>query len=219
MVSFDEGKPDRKVRFRTPIALLIIGTTMLAGCAAQTGADVALSNVEANHSVAATAATASAMTPTERLADDLAAADLAFEEGDKDTLAQRLRSIELAGAKPFSTHEKSVLKTWRDSALVSESPMRGRVLGPAYYSGSLAAGARISTEQVLLGGKAVTIATGTVPKDSFRLRIARGDGRIICERSPAHARECRFVPTYTQRYRIELYNAGVKDARYYLVLD
>jgi hypothetical protein len=219
MASFDEGKSDRQVRLRTPTALSVLGATMLAGCAAQTGADLALANVETNDAVAPTAIAPTAVTPTERLADDLAGADLAFEKGDKDALALRLRSIELAGAKPSSAHEKSILRSWRDSAMVSEPSMRGRVLGPAYYSGSLAAGARISTEQVLLGGKAVSIAAGTAPKDSFRLRIARGDGKVICERSPAHARECRFVPTYTQRYHIELYNAGVKDARYHLVLD
>ncbi|WP_198507717.1 hypothetical protein [Qipengyuania seohaensis] len=159
------------------------------------------------------------MSPVERLANDLALADVAFESDDAKALANHLQSIDLAGATPSDADGEAALNAWRNSIAAAPSAMRGRVLGPAYLSGNLAAGARINTEQVLLGGKAVSIAAGTTPKDALRLRVVRDDGKMVCEKSPAHARECRFVPTYTQRFRIELYNAGQEDARYHLVFD
>ena len=51
------------------------------------------------------------------------------------------------------------------------------------------------------------------------LRVVRGDGKTVCEQTPAHARECRFVPSYTQRYRIVLQNTGKGEARYHIVFD
>ena len=214
MVSIGEEKSARLVGRRMDRALSILATTMLAGCTAQTDTDVASTNAGTYDAL-----TPTTMTPTERLADDLAEADLAFENGDRDALAQRLQSIELAGAKPTDEYGRNALKLWRGDVPFSAPPMRGRVLGPAYRSGILAPGAQIETEQVLLGGKAVSIAAGTAPKGGLRLRIARGDGKTVCEQAPAHARECRFVPTYTQRYRIELFNAGKQNARYHLVFD
>lgn len=184
--------------------------TVLTGCATPTA--------EADNAIAQTA-TSLPMTSAERLANDLAQADAAFERGDTAALARHLRSIELAGATPSDALGEDALQAWRSSLAQEEPPMRGRVLGPAYISGTLAAGSRLNTEQVMLGGKAVSIAAGTAPQGGLRLRIARGDGKTVCEQSPAHARECRFVPAYTQRYRIELHNSGKRNARYHIVFD
>lgn len=195
-------------------SLALLAPVLLAGCTSQG---------EAEHSLARPvmqgATARGAMSPAERLANDLALADVAFESNDAKALANHLQSIDLAGATPSNAEGEAELNAWRSSIAATPSAMRGRVLGPAYLSGNLAAGARINTEQVLLGGKAVSIAAGTTPKDALRLRVVRDDGRMVCEKSPAHARECRFVPTYTQRFRIELYNAGQEDARYHLVFD
>ena len=194
--------------------LALLALALLGGCT---------SKGEAEHSVARPVMQGStaprAMSPVERLANDLALADIAFESGDAKALATYLQSIDLAGATPSDADGEAERNAWRSSIAAAPPAMRGRVLGPAYLSGNLAAGARINTEQVLLGGKAVSIAAGTAPRDALRLRIVRGDGKIVCEKSPAHARECRFVPTYTQRFRIELYNTGPEDARYHLVFD
>lgn len=193
-------------RFATLAVLVSLATT---GCTAPDERGAALS-----------AAVASvAMTSTERLANDLSEADTAFERGDPEALAQRLRSIELAGAKPANAGGEQELQAWRGSVSQEMPAMRGRVLGPAYLSGTLAPGALVDTEQLLMGGKSVSIAAGTAPREGVHLRIARADGKTVCEQSPAHARECRFVPTYTQRYRIELRNSGKRDARYHIVFD
>ncbi|KEO88646.1 hypothetical protein EH31_16960 [Erythrobacter longus] len=162
---------------------------------------------------------AAAMTSTERLANDLSAAGTAFERSDLATLETHLRAIELAGASPSDRHSEETMLEWRSVVSKDALPMRGRALGPAYISGTLAPGATLDTEQVLLGGKSVGIAAGTTPQGGLRLRVSRGDGKAVCERSPAHARECRFVPAYTQRYRIELFNSGTGNARYHIVLE
>ena len=194
--------------------LALLAPVLLAGCTSQGGAENSLARPLMQGSTAPRA-----MSPVERLANDLAMADVAFENGDAKALANHLQSIDLAGATPSDANGEAKLNAWRSSIAAAPPAMRGRVLGPAYLSGILAAGSRINTEQVLLGGKAVSIAAGTAPRDTLRLRIVRGDGKIVCEKSPAHARECRFVPTYTQRFRIELYNTGPEDARYHLVFD
>ncbi|MEL7730505.1 hypothetical protein AAG612_13305 [Citromicrobium bathyomarinum] len=194
-------------RFATLAVVVSLATT--TGCTAPD-----------EHGAALSAAVASvAMTSTERLANDLSEADAAFERGDSETLAQRLRSIDLAGATPSDASGKDALQEWRASAPKETRALRGRVLGPAYLSGTLAPGALVHTEQLLMGGKSVSIAAGTAPREGVHLRIARADGKTVCEQSPAHARECRFVPTYTQRYRIELRNSGKRDARYHIVFD
>jgi|TARA_R100000049_G_C1953524_1_gene103826 hypothetical protein len=164
-------------------------------------------------------APSSGMTSTERLAYDLIEADSAFAADDRELLAEHVRAIELAGARPSDARGEAALRAWRGALPPEQRPMRGRVLGPAYISGRLAPGGKLRTEQVMLGGKPVSVAAGTAPRNGLRLRIARGDGNLVCEQSPAHARECRFVPTYTQRYRIELHNSGKRDARYHIVFD
>ena len=164
-------------------------------------------------------APSSGMTSTERLANDLIEADTAFAADDMKLLAEHVRAIDLAGARPSDPPGEAALQAWRSALPPDQLAMRGRVLGPAYISGRLAPGGKLRTEQVMLGGKSVSIAAGTAPRTGLRLRIARADGDMVCEQSPAHARECRFVPTFTQRYRIELVNSGTRDARYHIVFD
>ena len=159
------------------------------------------------------------LTSTERLADDLAEASLAYDNGDLSELTVRLRAIELAGAQPSDEPGQAALVAWRGVVPPGDIPLRGRVLGPAYLTGTLAAGAKIDTEQLLMGGQSVSIAAGTAPRKGLRLRVLRGDGKMVCEQTPAHARECRFVPSYTQRYRIVLQNTGTGEARYHIVFD
>lgn len=162
------------------------------------------------------------MTIAERLANDLTDASSAYATGNGAELAARLNAITLAGATPQDAGTESVLKAWHNALPHNNRaapPLRGRVLGPAYISGMLRPGATLDTQQVLLGGKSVGIAAGTAPRSGLILRIARHDGATVCEQSPAHARECRFVPTYTQRYRIILHNAGTAEAQYHIVFN
>ena len=100
-----------------------------------------------------------------------------------------------------------------------EAPVRGRALGPGYVRGTLAPGAARRMDQLFLSGQAATVAADSRPQKHLRLKIFDGAGKLVCDRSPAHVRDCRFTPVFTQRYRIEIANGGAATAHYYLVVD
>ena len=108
----------------TPLLIL------LAGCASPGPANTIQANTSPGNATSRTG-----MTATERLANDLVEAELAFSRGDEETLSRRLNSIELAGAVPSDESGVQALTAWRDRALLDAQPLRGRVLGPGYTSG------------------------------------------------------------------------------------
>ena len=164
-------------------------------------------------------APARSLSATEQLAEDLIQAETAYQRDAMEELSRRLTRIDHIGARFKDTVEGDPALEWRAKSPDSAPPMRGRALGPAYTRGIVAAGKAIATEQIFLSGKSVAIAVGSPPEAAIRLRVIAADDKIVCERSPAHARDCRFLPIFTQRYRIELVNQGANDARYYLVVD
>ncbi|HMN53808.1 MAG TPA: hypothetical protein PKC32_06405, partial [Sphingopyxis sp.] len=103
--------------------------------------------------------------------------------------------------------------------VVGAPPVRGRALGPGYVRGTLAPGAAGRMDQLFLSGQAATVAANSRPQKHLRLKIFDGAGQLVCDRSPAHVRDCRFTPVFTQRYRIEIANGGAATAHYYLVVD
>ncbi|WP_432767567.1 MAG: hypothetical protein HEQ22_08940 [Sphingopyxis sp.] len=187
---------------RTAIGALFI-TAALTGCAAQ-GSEPQ--------------AGAAADSRATRIAHDLALADAAFEAGDRPVLASALLRIDRRSARPLDAATPDPLARWRAAVPGAAPPLRGRALGPGYVRGTLAPGAATSMDQLFLSGQAATIAAQSAPHKQMRLRIYDAGGALVCERAPAHARDCRFTPLFTQRYRIELSNGGAQ-ARYYLVVD
>ncbi|HMO77025.1 MAG TPA: hypothetical protein PKD99_02805 [Sphingopyxis sp.] len=183
-----------------------LAMAMLAGCAAH-GAEPS-----------ATAATEPASRAV-RLADDLVAADAAFDAGDKPALVSALNRIGRRNARPLDAEAPDPVAGWRAAVPGEVPPLRGRALGPGYVRGTLDPGAATSTDQLFLSGQAATVAADARPEKDLRLRIYDAEGKLVCDRSPVHGRDCRFTPVFTQRYRIELHNGGTKSARYYLVLD
>jgi len=165
------------------------------------------------------ASTDTALSPAARLALDLAAADAAFAAGETKRLAATLPRIEGRNPRPLDTDAPDPVAAWRAALPGAPPPLRGRALGPGYVRGTLAAGAATRMDQLFLSGQAATIAASSTPQQAMRLRIFDAAGALVCDRAPAHARDCRFTPVFTQRYRIELSNGGAKSARYYLVVD
>ena len=160
-----------------------------------------------------------ALSPTARLALDLAAADAAFAAGETQRLAAMLPRIEGRNPRPLDAGAPDPVAAWRAALPDTPPPLRGRALGPGYVRGTLAAGAARRMDQLFLSGQAATIAASSTPRQAMRLRIFDAAGALVCDRAPAHARDCRFTPVFTQRYRIELSNGGTKSARFYLVVD
>ena len=157
--------------------------------------------------------------PASRLARDMLAADAAFETGDRVALADAVQRIERQAPRPIDGAAPDPVRRWRAALPDVAPPMRGRALGPGYVRGTLAPGAARRMDQLFLSGQATTVAANSRPQKDLRLKIFDGAGKLVCDRSPAHARDCRFTPVFTQRYRIEVVNGGAATAHYYLVVD
>lgn len=162
---------------------------------------------------------AAAESRASQLAADLAAADTAFEAQNRPALVAALTRITRRSARPLDPGAPDPVPLWRAAVPGDVPPLRGRALGPGYVRGTLAPGAATQLEQLFLSGQAATVAANSRPRDELRLRLYDAAGKLVCERAPASARDCRFTPVFTQRYRIELNNAGAAAARYYLVVD
>lgn len=187
----------------------------LAFAAAAAGALAACSGPVARPSAPVDAA----LSPANRLAADLAAADAAFAAGETRRLAAMFPRIERSDPRPLDGAADDPVAAWRAALHDAPPPLRGRALGPGYVRGTLEAGATASIDQLFLSGQATTIAAASTPRQPMRLRLFDAAGKLVCDQAPAHARDCRFTPVFTQRYRIELRNGGAQSARYYLVVD
>ncbi len=186
--------------------------------AAGSGAGIALMLLSACAAprVAGGDATAS---PASRLARDMAVADAAFDAGDRAALADAVQRIERQSPRPIDGDAPDPVRRWRGALPDAAPPVRGRALGPGYVRGTLAPGAARRMDQLFLSGQAATVAANSRPQKHLRLKIFDGAGQLVCDRSPAHVRDCRFTPVFTQRYRIEIANGGAATAHYYLVVD
>ena len=178
--------------------------TLLSGCAAPRA-------VEGNGNAIAS--------PASRLARDMLAADAAFETGDRAALADAVLGIVRQGSRPLDADAPDPVLRWRAALPDAGPPVRGRALGPGYVRGTLAPGAARRMDQLFLSGQAATVAANSRPQKDLRLKIFDGAGKLVCDRSPAHTRDCRFTPVFTQRYRIEIVNGGAATVHYYLVVD
>ncbi|RIA44686.1 hypothetical protein DFR49_2945 [Hephaestia caeni] len=178
--------------------------TLLSACAAPRA-------IEANGEAVAS--------PASRLARDMLAADAAFEAGDRAALAAAVKRIERQGPRLIDGDAPDPVRRWRAALPDAGPPLRGRALGPGYARGTLAPGAARRMDQLFLSGQAATVAANSRPQKNLRLKIFDRAGKLVCDRSPAHTRDCRFTPVFTQRYRIEIVNGGAATAHYYLVVD
>lgn len=160
------------------------------------------------------------MTPVAQVADALAAGEQAADEGRAEPLmaaAERLRRL---GARPAGEDDDAAAR-WRRQAIAagaaSPAPLRGRLLGPAYRSGSIAPGQSISTEQIFLAGQRAEVAIVSQGAGTLTMRIGEGD-TPICERRVAAPRGgCSWIPTFTRRVEIRLSNPSAQPLRYWLV--
>ena len=147
------------------------------------------------------------------VATDLAAADLAFEQGDTAALAPLLTRLRAQGAHPLDASDGDPVAQWEAATGTDEPPFRGRVLGPGYSRGRLAPGANAVLQQTFFSGQKTALSIGE------RNRVFDSKSRLVCEHAPAHGKVCRFTPIFTQRYKIEIRNGGQRDAVYYLAVE
>lgn len=135
-------------------------------------------------------------------------------------LAKALGVIDRTGAHPLPDWDgPDPVPAWRTLIVPDPTPpMRGSALGPGYRSGQLLAGRSDRFEQVFLSGKKASIALSSPGSAPLSLRVLDAERNPVCNAADERM-ACRWVPLFTQRYMIEVRNAGDKVADYFLVVD
>ena len=142
---------------------------------------------------------------------------------DRDSLGRAARTLDALGAHPADDHEPDLARMWAAAAYRGKAtplPFRGRILGPGYVAGAVAAGGRVATEQLFLGGQSAHVAISTAASAKLSLTIRNGNGDNVCaipNYSPNTA--CHWVAIFSERYRIEVSNPSAQSAHYFLVTN
>lgn len=152
-------------------------------------------------------------------ATDLAAAQDAYDAGDRVALGKLLARLRNRGVKPLDADGEQTVDRWAQAAPESGPPLRGRALGPGFLRGRLKPEELRATSQIFLAGKPTEISVAGGKGHPLRLRLLDAKAKVVCEHEPAYGRSCRFTPIFTQRYSIEIANRGADEASYYLVFD
>ncbi len=159
------------------------------------------------------------------LADALRAGSAAEAGGDAKGMMRAAMQLYRLGAHPVEG-EPDLARIWGDKAQalgvapVVMRPWRGRVLGPAYRRGVLAAGARFSTRQSFVAGQGADVTVQPVEGAQLELVVSEGDGRLVCAVSASReALGCRWVPTVTDINVITVTNPAPHAGRFYLILN
>ncbi len=145
-----------------------------------------------------------------------------------------IKALRRAGARPSvdapeeAPGEQVALETrWLAAARAldpsaSIPPMRGRVLGPSYQRGTVAAGsAKVTTQLYLAGKKAKVALAGQGPaaaRSGLRLEIRQSDGKPVCLRPSGSGKTgCEWIPLFSGRYEITVANSGPEPVQFTLV--
>jgi hypothetical protein len=167
-------------------------------------------------------AAAIAPEPIDTVSAILAAGAAAETARDGKALLAAADALDAAGAKPvvgteaMSDHWRALAR--RLGVRVRTIPYRGRALGPAYRSGSIAAGDVLRTEQVFLAGHKAVVALVPQSSRALDLRIIGDDQASLCARAAEPPRAtCAWLPIFTTRVEIRVTNRGPVTTRYFLV--
>jgi hypothetical protein len=145
----------------------------------------------------------------------LAASERAPDAEAREPLLARLDALAVTAAPDASDDP---LAGWRTaSAAEGGTPWRGRALGPAYRHERVAPGASVVIEQVFLAGERAEIAAEVSATGAIALKISDPRAEPVCSKDVAPRAQCNWLPTFTERYAIEIANRGRSEASVYLV--
>ncbi|AKM10672.1 hypothetical protein AB433_12970 [Croceicoccus naphthovorans] len=156
--------------------------------------------------------------PAQDIAALLVETEAAYREGQTETLGTKLAELGALGVKPIDDTGEATLAEWSARATLSPHAWRGRVLGPGFLTGTLPARGTRTIEQTFLSGRKAAVAVQSPDGRPVGIRITDDDDEPLCKQE-AEKVSCRWVPLYTHRHRIEIYNPGRENVRFYLVID
>jgi hypothetical protein len=131
-----------------------------------------------------------------------------------------LAALDGYGARP-AEGEGDAMARWRAALPAGGAvpPMRGRVLGPAYRRGTIAAGSSVTLVQLFDGGRQARVAVATPGEEPVGIAVLDGNGKAICPTNVARSGACNWVPPFSARHQIVLSNPGGEASAIYLVID
>jgi len=152
----------------------------------------------------------------DRAVDALVKGSAAIAGENSESLAAAGRSLRASGARPVDGAD--LAQQWTTGS--DARPLRGRALGSAYRRATLEGGSRIAVEQIFLAGKKARVSLVPARPSRLRFSISNGSNDPLCEH-PVEAApvSCSWLPTWTERYRIEIENRSAEPVPLYLVID
>lgn len=169
--------------------------------------------------------TGGTQTPSDQLANALRRGFEADERGDGKALMQAAIALRQIGARPGEGEpDLAILWAERARSLGTKAirlPLwRGRVLGPAYRYGELAANGRFTTRQSFIAGQKANVVVE--PRGGVKLELSVNDdtGAPVCQVSAStKTLGCQWVPTFTGTNVIDIVNIETRPVRFYLILN
>lgn len=162
-------------------------------------------------------------TPSGQVSDALRAGIEADMRNDGAALLSAATRLEKLGAHPVDG-EPDLAAEWKAKAIslgaAPDAPVwRGRVLGPAYRQGTLAANSRFETRQSFIAGQKADISV-EAENGALELSVRDDDGSVVCQVAASlRTAGCLWVPPFTGPNTIAITNSHSRQVRYVLVTN
>lgn len=162
------------------------------------------------------------------LADAAALLAESEQAGGPEARAQYLQGLDRLQVTlaDGGTPEEDTLARWRAEAVSLRTaaasgqkppPFRGRALGPGYRRATIQPGETIHIEQIFYAGQRAEIAGQSLGGQPVQLDIRNQRTQQVCAAKLKPAGSCKWMPLFTERFRIELANHSQKPASVYIV--
>ncbi|WP_430429726.1 hypothetical protein [Parasphingorhabdus sp.] len=196
---------------------------VLAFCAACTHLPPAGSIASAP--VAAVGEDADPRSSVMRTANAIAQGEAALRSDQADSLMRAAQILAAVGARPADSNADNLADTWAQIASRQNPQLvapiyRGRLLGPAYKSGTITGNGSIVIEQLFLAGKKATVALVPAAASKLTIHVKNGNGEPICVKPKVKEKaSCQWLPVFTDRFEIRVQNQSQTSVKYHLVLN
>lgn len=160
-----------------------------------------------------------------RTADAIAQGEAALQSNQTDSLMRAAQILTAVGARPADESAENLADTWaqiasRQDPLLVVPIYRGRLLGPAYKSGTISGNGSIVIEQLFLAGKKATVALVPAASSNLTIHVKNGSGEPVCVKPEIKGKaSCQWLPIFTDRFEIRVQNGSQTNAKYHLILN
>lgn len=160
-----------------------------------------------------------------RAADALILGEASLKSGKADDLIRATQILTVIGARPADAKADDLVKQWSEIALLQNPELaapvyRGRILGPAYKSGTVLGSSSLVVEQLFLAGKKATVALVPSQQSKLTIHVSNSEGAPVCVKPGVKKKaSCQWLPIFTDRFEIRIQNNSQSNVKYHLVLN